>query len=159
MAISLVVLLIPLALVVAIFRLRGGEDVQVVDPAEAVASAQNARLFSVAVPAGLATGWRPLSAQFTRNGNTGELRVGYLTPSDGQAQLIESNADAAVLSRQTFGGEAQLTGTSTVAGTRWQLYRLQGDRRALVLTDPGRTIIVVGLAAGGELETLAAAVS
>jgi hypothetical protein len=159
MAISLVVLMIPLALVVALFRLRGGEDVQVVNPSEAVASAQHAGLFKVGVPTGLPGGWRALSAQFTRNGNTGELRVGYLTPSDGQAQLIESNEDAAALSGRTFGGPARLTATPTVSGAPWQAYQLEGDRQALVLTDPGRTIIVVGLVKQGELEALAAAVS
>src|SRR5258705_12992171 len=105
MAISMVVLLIPLALVVAIFRLRGGEDVQIVDPSSAIASAQSAKLFPVAAPTGLAAGWRPLSAQFARDGATGALRVGYLTPNDGQGQLIETNAASARLTSLEFAGQ------------------------------------------------------
>jgi hypothetical protein len=159
MAISMVVLLIPIALVVGLYRLRGGEDVQVADPFEAISSAQVAGLFPVAAPAGLADGWRPLSAQFTRTDNTGELRVGYLTPAGGQAQLIESNEDAATLSTREFKNQAQLTGTITVAGVAWQAYQLGGDRTALVRTDANRTIILLGVADQAELQALAAAVS
>jgi hypothetical protein len=159
MAISMVVLLIPLALVVAIFRLRGGEDVQIVDPSSAIASAQSAKLFPVAAPNGLAAGWRPLSAQFARDGATGTLRVGYLTPKDGQVQLIESNEDTASLSSREFADQARLTGTTTVAGSAWQAYQVRGNEPALVLTSPERTIIVIGSADPAELEALATAVS
>jgi hypothetical protein len=159
MAISMVVLLIPIALVVGLYRLRGGEDVQVVDPSDAIGSAQVAGLFPVAAPAGLSDGWRSLSAQFTRTGKTGELRVGYLTPSGGQAQLIESNEDAASLSSREFNSQAQLTGTTTVAGVAWQAYQLGGERTALVRTDANRTIILLGVADQAELQALATAVS
>lgn len=159
MAISLVVLLIPLALVVALFRLRGGEDTVVVDPAPAIASAQASGLFPVGAPDGLPDGWRALSAQFTRTGVTGELRVGYVTAGDGQVQLIESNEDTAELSAREFDNQARLTATTTVAGAPWQTYQVRGDEKALVLTTPERTIIVIGRADVAELVTLAAAVS
>jgi hypothetical protein len=162
MAISLVVLLIPLALLVALFRLRGGEDTVIVDPSSALNSAQSAGLFPVATPKGLPDGWRCLSAQFTRSGAnraTGELRVGYLTATNGQLQLIESNEDAATLSGREFANQARLTGTTTVAGTQWQAYQVRGDERALVLTTPQRTIVVIGAADPAELGTLATAVS
>jgi hypothetical protein len=159
MAISLVVLLIPLALLVALFRLRGGEDTVIVDPSSALNSAQSARLFPVGTPKGLPDGWRCLSAQFTRNGATGELRIGYLSATNGQLQLIESNEDAATLSSREFANQARLTGTTTVAGTQWQAYQVRGDEHALVLTTPQRTIVVIGAADPAELGTLATAVS
>jgi hypothetical protein len=160
MTISLMVLLIPLALVVAVFRLRGGEDTVIVDPSQAIASARSAALFPVDAPHGLGNGWRPLSAQFTRKGSTtGELRVGYLTPTDGQLQLIESNEDAASLSSREFGDGARLTATTTVAGAPWQVYEVRVDEKALVLTTPQRTLIVIGHADSTELAALATAVS
>ena len=127
------------------------------DPSTAISSAQRAGLFPVATPTGLPEGWRTLSAQFTRNGATGELRVGYLTPNNGQLQLIESNEDAASLSGREFANQARLTATTTVAGTAWQAYQVRGQERALVLTEPGRSIIVVGSAEAAELEILAVA--
>ena len=159
MAISMLVLLIPLGLVVALFRLRGGEDAVVVDPSAAISSAQSAGLFPVGVPKNLGGGWRPQSAQFTRVGNTGELRVGYLTPRGGQLQLIESNEDIASLSSRELGNRAGVTGTATIAGAPWPAYQVRGDEKALVRTTPQRTVIVIGQADAAELETLATAVS
>jgi hypothetical protein len=145
---------------VAVFRLRGGEDTVVVDPSQAIAAARSAALFPVDAPHGLANGWRPLSAQFTRKSSTiGELRVGYLTPTDGQLQLIESNEDAASLSSREFGDGARLTATTTVAGAPWQAYEVRVDEKALVLTTPQRTLIVIGRADSTEMAALATAVS
>jgi hypothetical protein len=45
MAISMIALLIPIAIVVAIFRFAGGEDVQVQDPAPTFAEARASKAF------------------------------------------------------------------------------------------------------------------
>jgi hypothetical protein len=71
---------------------------------------------------------------------------------------VESNEDTASLSSREFHNQARPTGTTTVAGAAWQAYQVGGDTRAVVLTDPTRTIIVIGVADPGELEALAAAV-
>jgi hypothetical protein len=88
MILSLIVALIPLALVVAVFRLRGGEDTVVVDPAPAIAQAQAANLFPVLSPQGLGSDWKPVSSGFQTSDGQGTLRVGYITPSGGTVQVV-----------------------------------------------------------------------
>lgn len=158
MAISLVVLLIPLAIIVGLFRLRGGEDTVVVDPSTAIGQAQAAGAFPVAAPKGLGAGWTPVSAQFRTEGSAA-LRVGYLTPSGGQVQLIESNEDAGALLARELGAGSRLTGTVPVGGEQWQTYQVRVDETALVLSQPARTVIIIGRAKDDELTTLAAALS
>ena len=90
MTISLIVLLVPVAVFVALYRLRGGEDVVVVDPTPAIVQAQAAAVFPVAAPTGLTDAWRPVSAVFKREAGGASLRLGYITPDGGAVQLIES---------------------------------------------------------------------
>jgi Protein of unknown function (DUF4245) len=159
MALSLIVLLIPLALIVGIFRLRGGEDVVVVDPSAAIGQARASELFPVAAPEGLGSEWRPISANFSAENGTGVLRVGYLTPDDGTVQLLETNEDPQALLPREFGPDGEPTGTVDVDGTVWRSYRVRGGEQALVLTTSDRTIVVQGRASAQELRDLAAAVS
>jgi hypothetical protein len=155
MTLSLIVLLIPLALIVAVFRLRGGEDVVVVNPAPTIAQAQAAGLFPVAAPQGLGSDWRPVSAAFQKSGSVGTLRVGYITPAGGTVQLIESNEDAAPLLTRELGDQVRPQGEVTVNGEPWRSSTVRGNERALVDTSPGRTLIVVGQAGLDELTALA----
>jgi len=159
MALSLIVLLIPLAVIVGIFRLRGGEDVVVVDPSAAIGQAQASGLFPVAVPEGLAPGWRSISANFAAADGTGALRVGYITPGDGTVQVLESNEDPQVLLPREFGPDGEPTGTVDVDGTVWRSYRFRGGEQALVLTTSNRTIVVQGQASPEELRELAHALT
>jgi len=159
MALSLIVLLIPLAVIVGIFRLRGGEDVVVVDPSAAIGQAQASGLFPVAVPEGLAPGWRSISANFAAADGTGALRVGYITPDDGTVQVLESNEDPQVLLPREFGPDGEPTGTVDVDGTVWRSYRFRGGEQALVLTTSNRTIVVQGQASPEELRELAHALT
>jgi hypothetical protein len=159
MTISLVVLLVPIAVFVALYRLRGGEDVVVVDPTPAIVQAQAAAVFPVAAPTGLTDAWRPVSAVFKREAGGASLRLGYITPDGGAVQLIESNDAVEGLLIRELGDRTRPTGTVTVAGHGWNSYEVRGDERALVWTRPDRTLIVIGRAPAAELETLAAAVS
>ena len=154
-ALSLIALLIPLALIVAIFRFTGGEDVVVVDPAPAVAQAQAAKLFPVAAPQDLGTDWRPIRATFQQSSGVGTLRVGYITPSGGGVQLIESNEDASALLARELGDQVRTQGQVIVNGKSWQSSAVRGDERALVDTSAERTLIVIGQADVGELTALA----
>lgn len=159
MTISLIVLLIPLLLVVAVFRLRGGEDPIVVDPSAEVGQAQSAGLFPVADPKRLGEGWRPVRAAFTSSDGVATLRVGYLTPEDGTVQLLETNEDPQALLPRELGDDVRPDGQVTVAGGDWRSYRIRGNQRALVNTSGVRTIVVHGSASRDELVALASSLS
>jgi hypothetical protein len=156
LVISLVVLLVPIAFIVAVYRLRGGEDPVVIDPSPALAQAEAAGAFPVSRPDGLAEGWRPVSAMYRREDSGAILRVGYLTPSGAGVQLIESNQPAEDLLRRELGDSVRPTGTVDISGHQWQSYEVRGDERALVLTGQDRTVIVIGHGGPDELRALAA---
>jgi hypothetical protein len=157
--ISLVVLLVPVLVIVAIFRLRGGEDAVTVDPGPALAEARAAGAFGVAEPAGLGPGWRPVSARFQRESDGAVLRIGYLTPSGGGVQLIESSRPADALLDRELGAGTRPAGPRTVGEHTWQAYATRAGEPALVRTEPGRTLIVIGRTSEDELIALATSVT
>lgn len=156
LAISLVVLLIPLAAVVALFRLRGGEDTVVVDPSTAVAEARR-ESFPVAEPQGLSEQWRPISAAYQPKADGATLRIGYLTPAGGALQLVESTEPVDPLLIRELGDNTRPTGVMPAGSRSWDAYDVRGDEHALVAVENGRTLIVIGRADVAELEHLAAA--
>ena len=163
LVISMVVLLVPIAFIVAIFRLQGGEDPVVIDPAPVLAQAEAAGEFPVSRPGGLAEGWRPVTAVYRREDSGSILRVGYLTPSGAGVQLIESNQPADDLLRRELGDAVRPTGTVDISGRQWQSYTVRGDELALVQTGllesgHARTVIVIGRGSSDEMRALAAAV-
>lgn len=154
---SLAVLLVPIGLVLLFFQFVGGDrEVTVVDPGPAIAEARAAGL-SVAAPQGLADGWKPTSAVTRIKDGTVTLRIGYVSPSGGFVQLVESNADAAELLRDELGGGGRPGRVAELGGRSWQTYPGRESERALVLTEPERTVIVLGRAPESELRELAAA--
>jgi hypothetical protein len=162
MALSLIVLLIPVAIIVALVWARGGDDPVVVDTAPAVADAQAAKVFPVSAPRGLGPGWRPVSAAFDPGSaaNPGAvLRIGFVTPAGGSVQLIESNAARDALLIRELGDNTRPDGVLSVAGQDWNAYRVRNGEHALVRPDGPRTLIVIGAADPAELRTLAQAVS
>lgn len=159
MVISLLVLLLPVAVVVALYRLRGGEDAVVVDPSAAIAQARQASAFPVVSPDGLPEDWQAVSADFT-NGEAGAtLRIGYVTPSGGAVQLIESDESFGPLTDRELGDQIRTVGTVTFDGREWSVVDARRDERALVSAAADYTLIVIGRAPEAELRTLAAAVS
>lgn len=91
LALSLIVLLIPVFLIVLAYRyLHGGDAVVTVSPAEAIASAERAGLTQLP-PSEAPAGWVVLRAQF----DDGVLRIGYLTEEQKGVQLVQSRADLA----------------------------------------------------------------
>jgi hypothetical protein len=153
MAISLAVLLVPLVIVFAISRLLGGGEVVVVDPAPAVSRA--AAAFPVVTPRGLPDAWRPVSATFAAENGGQALRIGYVTPAGGAVQLIESNEAVDPLLVRELGDNTRPTGPVTAGGASWRSFDVRQDEHALVRTDSGRTVILVGKAGPNELATLA----
>ena len=159
MVVSLAVLLGIVLLVVIGYRvLQNGEQPVVVDPAPTVAEAERVTDFPVGQPEGLPAGWRPLSATFGRAETGDTLRIGYLTPSGGGVQLVQSDVEPVALVAAELGPGPALQGTETVGGRTWQRYSARKSEVALVLAEPERTVIVIGTAPVEEIRSLAAAV-
>lgn len=89
MAISLIVLLIPVFLIVWMYRtFYGGDTVTTVDPTEAIASAQRAGLTELPPPTA-PEGWFIVSAHF----RDGYLRIGYLNEKQQGVQLVQARGE------------------------------------------------------------------
>lgn len=158
MALSLLVLLVPIAIMVAGYRFLGGESPTPVDTARAFADARAAHMFAVAEPTGLPSGWQPASAAFVRSADGGTLRVGYRGPNGAILQLVESSRPAGDLLAAELGAGARLDGSAVIAGRDWQKYLTGRGELAVVLPAPDRTIVIVGRAADEELLALARSV-
>lgn len=160
MALSLAVLLVPLFLVVMIYRVvHDGDRPLEVDPSSAIAEARAAAAFPVAEPAGLGDGWKTVSATFQRRADGAVLRLGYLSPDGDGLQVVQSNVPADQLLPAELTGKARAEGTAEVAAKSWQRYRTRPGEQALVLLAPTRTTIVIGTAPESDLHTLAQAIS
>ncbi|CCH16053.1 DUF4245 domain-containing protein [Micromonospora lupini] len=158
MAISLLVLLIPIALLLAFYRgFLGGDQATTVDPAPAIEQARSANTFPVSEPQGLASGWRTVSARYQTVEGGANLRIGYLTPEGRGVQLLQSNVPVEQLLPAELTDQSQPQGPTELAGRTWQRYTARGNQQALVLLEPTRTVLVVGDARDNELRDLAGA--
>jgi hypothetical protein len=91
MALSLLVLLVPIFILVVGYRvLFNGESPANVDPTPALESARRAGITQLP-PAQPPAGWSIVQAQFRE----GVLRIGYVTKAREEVQLVESKADLA----------------------------------------------------------------
>jgi len=159
MILSLLVLLIPVALLVGIYRVvHQGDQPVVIDPAPTVAEARDAG-FPVAEPAGLGAGWRPVSAVFRSDAEETTLRLGYLTPAGSGVQVVQGTVPVERLLTAELGDSARMEGTVDAGGIPWQRYAAGRLGHALVLLEADRTILVLGNATDAELRALAAALS
>ncbi|HLL67969.1 MAG TPA: DUF4245 domain-containing protein [Micromonosporaceae bacterium] len=157
MALSMVVLLIPIAILIGMFRYLGNERPPTIDAAPAFAAARTAKEFAVLEPA-VPTGWQVQSAQYRRENAGGTLRLGLRTSEGGPMQLVETAAPPASLIPAELGDKAREQGTVEVGGRPWQRYgEGRPGERALVLVDQGRTILVYGSVPESDLATLASA--
>ncbi|GII21135.1 hypothetical protein Pme01_07320 [Planosporangium mesophilum] len=154
MALSLLVLLVPIVVLLGMYRFLGGESPTVVDPSTAYADARAARAFPVAEPA-VPAGWQPVSSAFRRGDAGSVLRVGFRSPSGGTAQLVESNVSAGALLTAELGAGARDEGPAGLVGQEWRRYTATQGDRAYVLSQQDRTVIVMGRAADAELTQLA----
>ncbi|BCB79916.1 hypothetical protein GCM10022251_08920 [Phytohabitans flavus] len=159
MVLSLIVLLVPVLLVVLIYRVvQGGDQPVEVDTAPAIAQARSANAFPVAEPAGLGEDWRAISATFQKAEVGQILRIGYVTPDGAGLQLIQSAVPPKQLLPAELTKSGKAEGTIAVDGQPWQRYTARPGERALVLPEHGRTIVIVGSAHEEEQRELAAAV-
>ncbi|MFI6779769.1 DUF4245 domain-containing protein [Micromonospora sp. NPDC050276] len=156
MAISLLVLLVPIALLLAFYRgFLGGDSPTTVDPAPAIEQARSANAFPVSQPQGLGSGWSTVSARYQTVEGGANLRLGYLTPEGRGVQLLQSSVPADRLLPVELTSQGQPQGPTELAGRTWQLYTARGNQQALVLLEPTRTVIIVGDARDNELRELA----
>ncbi|WP_428961900.1 DUF4245 domain-containing protein [Micromonospora fluostatini] len=158
MAISLLVLLVPIALLLAFYRgFLGGDQPAVVDTAPAIEQARSANLFPIDAPTGLDEQWRPVRATFQSVEGGSNLRIGYVTPEGRGAQLVQSNVPAERLLPAELTAEGQPQGTIDLDGRSWQRYTARGNEQAYVLLEPQRTVLIVGDARDNELRQLVTA--
>ncbi|MFB9235224.1 DUF4245 domain-containing protein [Plantactinospora siamensis] len=157
MALSLLVLLIPIALFISFYRIiLGGDEPVRVDPAGSVAAAEAAKLFPVLDPSEAPSGWTPVTSSFQRGDGGGTLRVGYVVGGKG-VQLVQSSVPAQRLLPAELSGAARPAGAVNIDGRPWQSYTAKPGERALVLLSSNRTVIVVGAVGEERLRDLAAA--
>lgn len=160
MTISLLVLLIPIALLLAFYRVvLGGDEPTRVDPTPVIAQARAVNAFPVSEPVGLSSGWRPVRAAFQQADGGRMLRIGYLSPQDRGVQLLQGDVPAERLLPAELTSSSRPQGAIDVVGRSWQRYTARAGELALVLLEPDRTVIVVGAAAEAELLDLAASLS
>lgn len=156
MALSLLVLLVPIALLIGFYRVfLGGDQPAQVDPAPTIAQARSINAFPVSEPVGLAAGWQSVTATLQRPAGAATLRLGYLSPDGEGVQLVQSNVPAEQFLPTELTGKGQPQGVTEVRGRNWQRYTARAGEQALVLMEPGRTVIVVGSARESELRDLA----
>jgi hypothetical protein len=157
MAMSLLVLLIPIALLLVFYRVvLGGDDPVKVDPSSAIQEAQQAAIFPVAVPAGLGDDWVVTAATFRRAADGATLRLGYVDPDDDSVLLVQSSVSADTLVPAELGKEGKRTGTFRDDAQSWLRYEGRPGEVSLVLVQQGRTIIVIGRTQEKNVEQLAA---
>jgi hypothetical protein len=153
---SLAVLLVPIALLVGIYRVvQKGDEPLLVDAAPVIAQARSAGDFPVAEPTGLPDGWRTLSARYVGGDGTATLRLGYLSPSGAGFQLVESDQAAEAFLGEELTVAARPLGAKRIEERDWQHYAARPGEEALVLLEPERTLLVVGSGPEHELVELA----
>lgn len=157
MALSLVVLLVPIALLLGFYRLvLDGDQPITVDPSPAIAQARSSGLFPVAEPTGLGDDWHVSTATFRRVDGGATLRLGYVGPDEAPVQLVQSSVPLAKLITAELGSGAGPQGTVRAGERTWQRYDARPGEAALVLLDKGRTIVIVGASPESTLQRLAA---
>jgi hypothetical protein len=160
MAMSLAILLIPIALLLTFYRvvLDGDEPIQV-DPASTVQEARSAAVFPVVMPTGLGDDWRVTTATFRRAEDGATLRLGYVDPDDDPVLLVESSVPAETLLPAELTKDAEVRGMFRAPNGVWRRYDARPGEAALVLAGAGRTIVVVGRSEWANLEALAGSLS
>jgi len=154
-ALSLLVLLVPVVLLLGIYRLvfSGDAPIAAANQADTWATARHDAPYPVLEPVGLPATWTALSASY----GAGTLRVGYVTAAGSGIQLVESATAADQLLPAELGTDARPGDLVTIGSRQWRAYPVaRTDNRALVLVDSGRTTIVVGSAPQADLRGFAA---
>jgi uncharacterized protein DUF4245 len=153
--------LIPLLIVVGVAVLllwpRGvtPDGVHVVELSGPVAAANQQAGFTVLVPRGLASGWRPTSTELIPQSGVSKasFRIGFVTPDGKYAEVLQSNDAADAVAAQY--GPLTEVGPVPVNGTDWDGFARPNGRQLIRHTVGGVTLIVTGSASQQELIQLA----
>ena len=146
-------------MVLVTFRLLPEDPVQTIELDVAVAQARQAAPFDPLVPEGLSQDWKPVNALTRGTGEDAVWRVGWVSPDEEQAALLQAErGEAGTLVRQEIGAEATEDGSADVAGRAWARWSGEEDRRSLSVTlDDGSVAVVSGTVDAEELVELARA--
>lgn len=158
MILSLAVVGIFVAFLVAVTYRPRPDPVHVIDPRVAVAQARDQASFEPAVPVGLPSGWRPTSAVYEPAGagsvpNAEHWHIGYVTPDGEYAAVDQATGDPTVLVRTVVDG-ARPAGEGAGSFAGWQRWVVGEQRQAYVLPGQGSTLMIHGTAGDGELTQL-----
>lgn len=157
MAMSLLVLIIPIALLLTFYRLvLNGDSPIAVDPEPTLQQARAAAVFPVLVPTGLGDDWHVTSASWRREGGAGTLRLGYVAPDDDAVLLVQSSVPPAELLPVELSRDAEPRGIFRDGERAWRAYDSRPGEIGLVLTEPSRTVVLVGTTDEENLQAIAA---
>ncbi|MFG1602988.1 DUF4245 domain-containing protein [Actinoplanes sp. NPDC049265] len=160
MVISLLVLLIPIALLLVFYRVvLDGDAPATVDPSDAIQQARAAAVFPVEEPRGLGDDWHTTSANWAKTADGATLRLGYVAPDDDSALVVQSSIAPDKLLRTELGDKAEPRGTVRAGNAAWRSYLARPGETALVLSDQTHTVIVTGNTDPKHLTALAAALN
>ncbi|WP_374238251.1 DUF4245 domain-containing protein [Actinoplanes sp. DH11] len=158
MIFSLLVLLVPIALLLTFYRVvLNGDEPITKDPTSAIQLAS--REFTVAEPTGLSEDWRVTSANFQRVEGGATLRIGYVDPDDDPVLLVQSTVPAETLVPAEVGKDGKRIGAFRTDARTWLVYSGRPGETSLVATEQNRTVVVVGSTDRKNLETLAGSLS
>jgi len=152
MALSMVVLLVPVLIFVLLYRFFGHETPPTVDTDSIYDAARAAHPYDVLTPSGLPGDWHIAAASYAN----AELRLTVDTPSGGGALFVETTADPATLVPAEVGTSAHVDKVVDISGIQWQHFT--GGRpgeQALVQVGTNRTILIVGKSTDAEQKILA----
>jgi hypothetical protein len=157
MALSMAVLLVPIFLLLVVYRVFFAGDAPIaVDAGETYATARHGAHFTVQVPQDLPPGWASIAAKFEKVADGSVLRVSYVPPDRTGLQLVESDRPVNSLLPDELGTDAQPGNLTDIAGRQWRVYPVAKGGRALVLAADGYTTVVSGTASDADMRTFAA---
>lgn len=136
-----------------LFSQDGTTPVQAVSYRGQLADARQTADYRVLAPTGLGASWVPTSVDVRRSGSTVRWHLGFLTPREEYVGLEQGDRAPRRIAAQ-YVASLQPSGSLTVAGTPWRLYRGETDT-ALVHRDGRVVTVVVGTASTAELVTFA----
>jgi hypothetical protein len=156
MALSIGILIVPIALALLFYRLvLDGDKPVSVDAGPALQEARSAAAFPVSEPQGLSKDWHVQTAIFRKVDGGATLRLGYIAPDDQPLQLIESSVPTATLIPAELGSSPKAVASVQAGSRTWQQYESRPGELALVVLEKGRTMIIVGADKSENLDDLA----
>lgn len=152
-AISLGILVAILLVMAFVVSSRTGEHIPTVQYRPDIEVLRGAADYPVTAPAeDLPEGWTPTSSTLDLTGPM-EWTVGFATPQDSHARLIQSDADPDTVVRDSV-KDAEPVGSVMVGDQEWEHLDSE-DWGALVLREEDRTLIIAGSTSVDEFAVLA----